>query len=124
MTEKASQPFRNLVIFSKKMVLKNKVFSCIDFYLIFKYITEHNKLILNMLSPKGEFLKERTEGSLWFECLSFTLSYLDLELNFPIGNLVHLLCGRADGRADGRIFRRTIKNKKKFYVGFVVFLAS
>ena len=31
-----------------------------------------------VLSPKGEFLKERTEGSLWFECLSFTLSYLDL----------------------------------------------
>ena len=27
------------------------------------------------LSPKGEFFKERTEGSLWFECLSFTLCY-------------------------------------------------
>ena len=50
------------------------------------------------LSPKGEFFKERTEGSLWFECLSFTLSYLDLGLNFPIGNPVHLLCGRTGGR--------------------------
>ena len=32
------------------------------------------------LFPKGEFLKELYEGSLWFECLSFTLCYLDFFL--------------------------------------------
>ena len=47
-----------------------------------QYIYAVNNTILgrylNMkenLSPKGEFFKERTEGSLWFECLSFTLCY-------------------------------------------------
>ena len=57
------------------------------------------------LSPKGEILKELNEGSLWFECLSFTLPYLDLEVNFPKEPVALIVTGgRADGRADGGIF--------------------
>ena len=37
------------------------------------------------LFPKGEFLKELYEGSLWFECLSFTLSYLQFGSGLPLG---------------------------------------
>ena len=49
------------------------------------------------LSPKGEFLKELYEGSLWFECLSFTLSYYNLKV-ISLKDLSHLLW-RAGGWA-------------------------
>ena len=53
------------------------------------------------LSPIGEFLKERTEGFLWFECLSFTLSFLDL-IESSLGTCdAYCAGGRADGRTDG-----------------------
>ena len=37
------------------------------------------------LSPKGEYLKELYEGSIWFECLSLTLSYSEFGSGLPLG---------------------------------------
>ena len=50
------------------------------------------------LSPKGEFFKELYEGSLWFECLSFTLSYYNLEVIF---HLEPVMTGGRTGKRAG-----------------------
>ena len=57
-----------------------------------------------VLSPKGEFPKEPEEGSLWFECLSFTLGYKKKMTPLRTIKKIGLYCagGRAGGRADGR----------------------
>ena len=60
-----------------------------------------------MLSTIGEFFKERTEESLWFGCLSFTLSFFLIYESFPLGTrCTNCAGGWAGGRADGRIFFR------------------
>ena len=60
-----------------------------------------------MLSTIGEFFKERTEESLWFGCLSFTLSFFWIYESFPLGTrCTNCAGGWAGGRADGRIFFR------------------
>ena len=47
-------------------------------------------------------LKKLYEGSLWFECLSFTLSYYLFQLTIPEGTHYTYCDGRADGWAGGR----------------------
>ena len=56
-----------------------------------------------MLSPKGEFLKELEEGSLWFECLSLPWVIKNF-FSHPRRTYQKIGLYCADGRADGRAY--------------------
>ena len=77
-----------------------------------------------MLSPKGEFLKELEEGSLWFECLSLPW-VIKISFSLPVGHIKKLdFIVRTGGRTGVRAYLVFVQYLLKISIFFSIFLLN